>query len=240
MIDCGIYGIYTPTADKIYVGQSSNIKSRLNSHSSLLQRNKHYNYKLQEAFNLDKVFEAWIIQKCSIADLNDIEQYWMDQFDVVSSGLNIEATSANLNKSGTFSTAKYKYTKEQIFKVFELLLDCKNTRAKISEITGIPIGYITSISTLKRHSWLADEFPEKISLLEQSNVARFRASNDPLTKGLTVRYIVKSPDGLDYEITNIAEFSRKHKLNSSWLCQLVNQKTPQHKGWVFIRKESLR
>ena len=47
----GIYIIKCNVDNKVYIGQSINLKKRINEHKSLLKRNKHTNYHLQNSFN---------------------------------------------------------------------------------------------------------------------------------------------------------------------------------------------
>ena len=48
----GIYSIINTKSSKRYIGKSSNIKKRLASHLSSLQRNQHYSGRLQKDFDL--------------------------------------------------------------------------------------------------------------------------------------------------------------------------------------------
>ncbi len=47
----GIYLIKCKPNDKNYIGQSLNIKHRINEHKSNLRKNRHSNCHLQNAFN---------------------------------------------------------------------------------------------------------------------------------------------------------------------------------------------
>lgn len=47
--NCGVYRIYCSANEKTYVGSSVNIRTRWNSHRSLLGRGVHENINLQRA-----------------------------------------------------------------------------------------------------------------------------------------------------------------------------------------------
>lgn len=75
----GIYQIRNLVNDKVYVGQSRNIKNRKTQHRRELIDGKHYNKHLQRSLKkhgLDKfVFE--VIEYCPEDVLNDRERYWI-------------------------------------------------------------------------------------------------------------------------------------------------------------------
>ena len=48
---CGIYYIKNIVNNNMYIGQSINIKTRFSCHKSALNKNRHYNEKLQKDFN---------------------------------------------------------------------------------------------------------------------------------------------------------------------------------------------
>ena len=84
----GIYSIYFPKLDKIYIGQSQCIEKRFVAHKSLFNKG-HYNYKMAEAYIKDTP-EYSILLECSITDLNNNEIFFINEFDSIRSGLNIQ------------------------------------------------------------------------------------------------------------------------------------------------------
>ena len=76
---CGIYMIRNKTNEKIYIGQSINIDSRLEGHKRNLNNHKHDSRHLQFAW--DKYgaenFEFTIILECPKEKLNEMEQYYI-------------------------------------------------------------------------------------------------------------------------------------------------------------------
>lgn len=77
----GIYAItHTPTGRR-YVGQSNNIEKRFSQHRKALQRGKHYNAKLQRAWNQygEAEFEFVVLEQCEADKLTEREQSYIDQ-----------------------------------------------------------------------------------------------------------------------------------------------------------------
>lgn len=99
----GIYQIRNLLDGKIYIGSATDFYSRKNyEHFYLLRKNKHVNCKLQRAFNKygedNFVFE--IIEFIKDEDkLLECEQYWMDRFNVVEDGYNIQPIAGKVKIS---------------------------------------------------------------------------------------------------------------------------------------------
>lgn len=87
----GIYLISCLENDKVYVGSSGGVKGRLDYHKRQLRRNKHYNIKLQSAFNKygEYFFSFEHYEHCSIEKLEKREDYWINAFDAIESGFNV-------------------------------------------------------------------------------------------------------------------------------------------------------
>ncbi len=87
---CGIYYIKNTLNNNIYVGQSINIKARFYAHKSALNKNRHYNEKLQNDFNKYgiNVFEFGILEECKSESLDELEQYYIKKYNTVESGYN--------------------------------------------------------------------------------------------------------------------------------------------------------
>lgn len=78
----GIYRIICMITGMSYIGQSKNIDKRIEVHFKKLILGKHSNKHLQSAFNLYSAenFVAEIIEVCSVDDLIDREQFWIDNY----------------------------------------------------------------------------------------------------------------------------------------------------------------
>ena len=79
----GIVEIGNNTNNKIYIGSSSFVQSRLRLHKSHLNQNIHSNKHLQSSYNKygKDSFSFELIEECKIEDLVLREQYWIDLLD---------------------------------------------------------------------------------------------------------------------------------------------------------------
>lgn len=67
-------GIYVlKTSNHFYIGLSSELEKRKQTHFNKLKRNIHPNIKLQNVYNKGYEIEFEIIQECEIEDLNRLE-----------------------------------------------------------------------------------------------------------------------------------------------------------------------
>ena len=76
----GIYTISNKVNGKTYVGSSFNVKERWRRHKSLLRRNKHHNYHLQQSWNKygPTNFEFVLEEMVAERNLLEIEQQYLD------------------------------------------------------------------------------------------------------------------------------------------------------------------
>ena len=78
----GIYGILNRKNNKIYIGQSVNVKKRLENHKSQLVHNKHFNNHLQNSVNKYGInsFEFILLKHCKIQYLNRFEKLFIKKY----------------------------------------------------------------------------------------------------------------------------------------------------------------
>jgi group I intron endonuclease len=95
-----VYSKITSPSNKIYIGQSVDIKKRWRAHKTKSHKGKLRNSFLKHGVE-NHLFE--VIELCDISDLNNKERYYQDLYDSTSfKGLNLRATSSN-DKSGYLS-----------------------------------------------------------------------------------------------------------------------------------------
>lgn len=96
-MNSGIYTITNLIDNKIYVGQSKNIKNRLYTHKTQLKNKKHDNTYLQNAVNKYGIenFEFELLEEHDLDFLNAMEHYWCNLLNSHNKkyGYNIEPTS---------------------------------------------------------------------------------------------------------------------------------------------------
>lgn len=79
----GIYKITNLANNKLYIGQSRDLKARIAKHKYLLKNSLHFNHHLQSAYNKygmnSFIFE--IIEYCNEDELNEHECHWILHFN---------------------------------------------------------------------------------------------------------------------------------------------------------------
>ena len=103
--NCGIYKITNLKNNKVYIGQSTDIKARWNNHKLELKNNSHRNSHLQNAFNKygEEAFEFRILEETFEENIDDAEEYWIDYFD---------STNPNKGYNLRQGASSYKHRKE--------------------------------------------------------------------------------------------------------------------------------
>lgn len=104
MLICGIYAIENLDNDKIYIGQSVDIRKRFREHKHHLKQNNHDNIYLQRAWNKygSAKFTFKILEVCNENELNGKEIYYISKY---------RSKSYNLNNGG-YGNRGYKHTEE--------------------------------------------------------------------------------------------------------------------------------
>lgn len=106
----GIYKITSPSG-KVYIGQSVNIEKRFKQYQFLYKiKNQTKLYNSFKKYGIDAHLVEIIIE-CEEAELNDLERYYQDLYNVINTGLNCTLTNSS-DRSGKHS----KETSEKIRK----------------------------------------------------------------------------------------------------------------------------
>ena len=106
----GIYKITNPS-NKVYIGQSINIKKRFKDYKYLKSKQTKIFYSIKKYGYENHFFE--VIEECIVDLLNERERYWQDYYNVLEVGLNCRLTKTN-DKSGFFSEeSKLKISKSK-------------------------------------------------------------------------------------------------------------------------------
>ena len=113
----GVYKITCTATNKVYIGESSDIFRRWKEHESMLLENKHHSWKLQNAYNeygannfICKVLELIQDKEKSnyILTMERIyrEGYYIDQFDSINNGYNMEHTLNEILNGNKYRLSK--------------------------------------------------------------------------------------------------------------------------------------
>lgn len=125
----GIYEIRNTINNKVYVGSSVNLRSRIRAHFSDLSCEKHHNHYLQASWKKygKEVFIVNILELCPKEHLIERENYWMNEREVFDKDKGYNFFSANPTGRG------YKQTQEHITNRFKNRKPMsKETREKVS------------------------------------------------------------------------------------------------------------
>lgn len=163
-IICGIYKITNKINKKVYIGQSRNIKQRLNEHKNHLNRNIHHNSHLQNAWNKygEINFKMETIEECPIEIINEKEKEYINIYKSYNRkyGYNIEKggnqniiVSEETRQKLRESNLKSYYKGEQCYPskhTNEEIINCKKLMADGYRINEIQIKTGISKRTLHR------------------------------------------------------------------------------------------
>lgn len=108
---CGIYMIKNQYNDKVYIGQSKDIKHRWSTHRTELNANRHVNRHLQGAWNKygANMFTFEILEECAQDQLDIKEKYYINLYNSYINGY-------NLDKGGN-GVVGFKHTEDQLKKM---------------------------------------------------------------------------------------------------------------------------
>jgi uncharacterized protein YerC len=193
--------------------------------------------KMQHAYSIyGKPILDIVLDSVQVAELDLLEKEAIEIFDSVNNGFNTytDAFQApNTFKGVDASNAKF--DRSQILSVFNLLVYSDKPYKEISELTGVTVGTISSISGGKNHSWLSEEYPNEYTLLlnKIGNRDNSKIVSDKLSaKSRGISYPkIKSPTGEVFTIDNAYAFAKIHGLAGNHLQEVLNGHRKSHKGW---------
>lgn len=221
----GIYSLYWEEQDLIYIGQSQNIEKRFKEHIYDLSKNKHSNYKVQNAFHKYGNPILNILEKCSINYLNELEIYWQNEFNSLDS---LDLVIAGQVGYGTDSNNS-KYSKLKILRVFRLLTRTNSLNYKsISKIIQVNRSLVVDIANSTAHLWLKDKYPKLYYKMQTHDRC---SSGNSILNNYTVLPKVVSPLKEIITVYNIRKFAIEHNLHNTHLGEVIRGNRKSHKGW---------
>lgn len=127
--NCGIYIIKNIINNKVYIGQSIQLKKRINRHKRELRNNKHHNKYLQNSWDKygKENFIFDILTYCSSEELDDLEIYYIELFNSTD-----YLYGYNDQQGGSHSKISEK-TKQKISNTLKGNIISEETRMKISK-----------------------------------------------------------------------------------------------------------
>lgn len=116
----GIYLLKFEGTSHVYIGQSIDIEARYQEHLSNMRRDT-CSDKLAAAYLLFGVPELYIIEECSIDELDQKELYYIHEANSINKGFNSFKGVTPRNKSNFTISKNLKYSEESYYQV---LLEC--------------------------------------------------------------------------------------------------------------------
>lgn len=154
---CGIYKIINILNNKIYVGSSINVTSRIRYHFNDLKAKRHANKHLQNAYNkYGKEIFTWIlIERCKKEELLVREQYYIDTLKPKYNICKIAGKTENIRK----------LSKKQVRFIFKSYNEGYAPK-EIGKLLNISRNTITSILNKTIYS----DYSEKLSKTNRLNI----------------------------------------------------------------------
>lgn len=232
----GIYALFWPSLDKVYIGQSVNIESRYTTHLWYLSTGSHSNYLVQNIYNKYGKPELHIVERSSSEELNYLEVVWTNEFDSLHSGLNI--VSPGDSASGVTSKNS-KYSKLLILKIFSLLYRTTLKYREIASRLSVPTHLVSDISSSRSHLWLNEEYEDKYAIMTSNRRLRIHCSKPQTQVRNRNHRPLVSPSGEIYTgIDNIMGFCKGHldlsrniKSSTSKISAVLKENRASYLGW---------
>lgn len=162
-------GIYVMNFNSLersyYVGYSQNLVERKKQHYRRLVAGTHYNYLMQNTYNLVKVLpEFEVIEHCPVEVLGTREIYWIKEFDSYNNGYNLSKGGEGGAYGEAHYNAQYKEA-DYINLVKTLASRPEESITAICKDINFDIYIAYSISTGASHAYLEEIIPLEYNIM---------------------------------------------------------------------------
>lgn len=227
----GIYKLVFKGTNKVYIGKSIHLETRLNSHIQHFKSGTAAK-KLSEAFISYGVPELVVLLECDEVDLSESENTAIEIYNSVIDGFNTLSNSDEIptpDNSGELNGLSKCSNEiiEQIF--FELIKENNGSLHSIANKLNVSYSIVSSISSCRNHKWLLKKYPDQYSIL-LSKVGTRNRGKSAIDRGIIYPIII-SPEGTEYTINNIRQFAIANKLDRGCLHKVLTGKITSTKGW---------
>jgi predicted GIY-YIG superfamily endonuclease len=233
IINCGIYVLYFECDDEqYYIGKSIDIQTRYKNHCSELKNNRHINKTMQKAYLLHGLPTVMPLEEVLDLEYQNIREItWIKELDTYTNGMN-----GTIGGDGTGCGAdspRSLYPRETYIEILQQLANTTKNTVIISQELFVSKMVVQSISRGGgNHAWLAIEFPELYAKMLLKKGTRLRSFwNRPIKQ----YPIIKSPEGILFNISNIRKFARDNNLHQSHLGNVLRGIVKSHKGWTLAQ-----
>lgn len=206
----GIYVILHKKSGKIYLGQAQNIRKRWNEHKRDLIKGDHHNIYLQRSWNKygAKAFQFKILERCAVNQLDEREQHYLDVYIPKGFCYNISSNAGNTR--GVHPSAE---TKRKISESSKLIPPESRKRMVETRLKNLTAETRYAYGSSSRGKPKSADHREKIGSPQRKS------------------YIVTDPNGIEFQITGLANFCRENGLLAGSMCGVMSGKCTHHKGW---------
>lgn len=228
----GIYALFWPTSNMVYVGQSQTINKRFREHLSALKRKAHANPKMINQYLKEGNPELVILEVCNINELYDKEVYWTNEFDSLNSGLNIISPGPS---GWGIHSSQSKYSKIQLLKVFSLLTTTSLANIDIANKLNVNLRLVESIRGGYTHTWLKEEYPDRYSKL----YSKSKVKNTSARKNGGAILLTNTSTGQICEVDSAIDFAKnickEHGTAfASGIRRVIRKEQKSFKNWSLI------
>ncbi len=219
-----------------YVGRSSNIEKRFNTHKCDLKQGKSNKKLIAKYIELGEPTHWELLELCDSSQNSSINEiYWIKQLNAIELGLNVSLGGEDILYGEDNPSSKY--SNEQIFKVLEALVSGIQLK-EIAKKLNISYSVVSDISAGNNHIWLSDKHPELYQqMLDQRSIRKQNSLNN-LANRVEFKPLLEtwpnlvSPEGILFTIgTTLSAFAKEHKLNLGNLSSVVNGRRKSCQGW---------
>lgn len=219
----GIYKILSPSG-RVYIGQSNNIEKRFKDYKNLNNcKNQHKLYRSFLKYGvLSHTFE--FIHECGIDELNDLERYYQDLYNVIETGLNCLLTSTK--------ERKLVFSKETLKRKSDAVKGSKhpNWGKKSSAET------CRKISENQKGKFISESTRKKISEAQKGRPMPDGCTRSGFDNHKSIKVLSKNIITGDELIMNLSDTAKFFKVDRELISNRINgisKNYRKHKDWMF-------
>lgn len=223
-----IYGFLDSNGVVFYIGQTINHKNRIREHRNEVRKgNKLYSYNklrkvMRETGKSVKDLFVVLEDKIGLDKLDDKEIEYIKRYR--NHGIKL----ANLTDGGKGALTFPDYVRKMVSEKRKGFKHSEETKKLISESRK---GMVFS----EEHKSKLKAARAKRTITQET---RQKASNTSTGKINIKKYILTSPEGVEYTTENgLSDFCRKHGLIVTLMSKVAQGKRKHHKGWKAKRNE---
>lgn len=237
----GIYAIVCLDNDKMYVGQSVNLRRRLRRHIGALNQGEHHNHHLQNAFNkfgADAFYIDLLVPSCATTDLDELEAFYIahlgkDGFNLVLEQFegprqHSEETLRKIGKGNRGKTVGAE-SRAKISAALKGRPFSAETRARISAANKGRVASEESKAKMRASALSRVPNPAAWAKIAEANRGKTRLGQGPKTRQTMLARGYAHAITFDGETKSLNEWARERGMSPGTLSNRINR------GWPLGR-----